>query len=251
MSTVSCRERPRPSAAGEIIEDDAPPGRYSRQGRAVVFRRPLTAQAAVLQELRRSILEGELKPGTQIVQDAFAERLGLSRVPVREALKILEGEGQVRYSPHRGYFVTELDISELLEIYRIRELLETETVRNATPKLTDEDVTRLSSTIDSMAAASEATDIVALTNANREFHFALFTPSGMPRFVRMIRQLWDSSDPYRSLYFADPGHRDVVDAEHRGILDAARARDAEALVRLLDEHRANAITGLKKVLDHA
>jgi DNA-binding GntR family transcriptional regulator len=214
----------------------------------VGFKRPPTAQEAVLEELRRSILEGELKPGAQIVQDAFAERLGLSRVPVREALKILEGEGQVRYSPHRGYFVTELDISELLEIYRIRELLETEVVRVATPRLTEQDVARLTATIDEMAAASSATDIVALTNANRRFHFHLFEPSGMSRFVRMIRQLWDSSDPYRSLYFADPAHRDVVDDEHRDICEVARRRDTEGLVRLLDEHRSHAIEGLKQVL---
>lgn len=217
----------------------------------MAFRRPMTAQAAVLQELRRSILEGELKPGTQIVQDAFAERLGLSRVPVREALKILEGEGQVRYAPHRGYFVTELDISELLEIYRIRELLETEVVREAASRVTDEHMARMRAAIDDMAAANEVTDIVALTNANREFHFTLFEASGMPRFARMIRQLWDSSDPYRSLYFNDPTHRDVVDAEHRGILDAARKRDAEGLVRLLNEHRNHAIQGLKEVLERS
>ncbi|MQA06682.1 MAG: FCD domain-containing protein [Streptosporangiales bacterium] len=212
-----------------------------------MFKRPPTAQEAVLQELRRSILEGELKPGTQIVQDAFAERLGLSRVPVREALKILEGEGQVRYSPHRGYFVTELDISELLEIYRIRELLETEVVCAAAPRLTDEDVARLTAAIDAMAAANEVANIVALTNANRQFHFSLFEASGMHRFVRMIRQLWDSSDPYRSLYFADPAHRAVVDVEHRGIRDAARERDAHTLVRLLNEHRGHAVEGLELV----
>jgi DNA-binding GntR family transcriptional regulator len=217
----------------------------------VGFKRPPTAQEAVLQELRRSILEGELKPGTQIVQDAFAERLGLSRVPVREALKILEGEGQVRYSPHRGYRVTELDVSELLEIYRIRELLETEAVRAAAPRLTEDDVARLGNAIDEMAAANKVTDIVALTNANRRFHFHLFEPSQMPRFVRMIRQLWDSSDPYRSLYFTDPVHRDVVDMEHRGICEAARQRDAEALVRLLNEHRGHAIDALKRVLEQS
>lgn len=217
----------------------------------MAFKRPPTAQEAVLQELRRSILEGELKPGTQIVQDAFAERLGLSRVPVREALKILEGEGQVRYSPHRGYFVTELDLTELLEIYRIRELLETEVVRVAAPRLTDDDLHRLSQAVDDMTAAADVADIVALTNANRRFHFSLFEPSGMPRFVRMIRHLWDSSDPYRSLYFADPVHRDVVDREHRGIREAAEKRDADSLVRLLDEHRGHAIKGLKQVLERS
>ncbi|WP_338090699.1 GntR family transcriptional regulator [Planosporangium thailandense] len=214
----------------------------------MAFKRPPTAQEAVLEELRRAILAGELKPGTQIVQDAFAERLGLSRVPVREALKILEGEGQVRYSPHHGYFVTELDVNELLEIYRIRELLESEAVRLSVPLLGDEDLARLEQAIEDMAEASGRKDIVALTAANRRFHFSLFEPSGMHRMVRLIRQLWDSSDPYRSLYFGEPVHRDAVDREHRQILKAARRRDSEGLVHLLDEHRSHAIDELKKIL---
>lgn len=217
----------------------------------MAFKRPPTAQEAVLEELRRAILAGELKPGTQIVQDAFAERLGLSRVPVREALKILEGEGQVRYYPHHGYFVTELDIDELLEIYRIRELLESETVRAAVPRLSDEDLARMAQAIEDMAEAIDLGDIVSLTAANRRFHFSLFEPSDMPRFIRIIRHLWDSSDPYRSLYFAEPVHRDTVDREHRQILEAAQRRDGEALVRLLNEHRSHAIAGLKKVLEAA
>jgi DNA-binding GntR family transcriptional regulator len=217
----------------------------------VAFKRPPTAQEAVLEELRRAILARELKPGTQIVQDAFAERLGLSRVPVREALKILEGEGQVRYSPHHGYFVAELDVNELLEIYRMRELLEAETVRAAAPLLTEPDLGRINQAIDDMTDANERADIVALTAANRRFHFALFEPSGMPRFVRIIKQLWDSSDPYRSLYFAEPVHRDTVDREHRQICEAARQRDGESLVRLLGEHRSHAIAELKKILESA
>jgi DNA-binding GntR family transcriptional regulator len=215
----------------------------------VAFKRPPTAQEAVLAELRRAILTGELKPGTQIVQDAFAERLGLSRVPVREALKILEGEGQVRYSPHHGYFVAELDVSELLEIYRIRELLESEVVRASASVLSDEDLARMAQAVEDMADANDRADIVALTAANRRFHFSLFEPSGMPRMVRIIRQLWDSSDPYRSLYFAEPMHRDAVDREHRQICEAAGRRDAKALVRLLGEHRSHAIAELKKILE--
>jgi len=86
--------------------------------------RPPTAQEAVLAELRRFITTGRLRPGQQIVQDALAVQLGVSRVPLREALKILEGEGQVTYVAHRGYFVTELSLSDLLEVYRIREILE-------------------------------------------------------------------------------------------------------------------------------
>ena len=97
------------------------------------FRRPPTAQEAVLAELRRAIVTGELAPGEQVLQDALAERFGVSRVPLREALKILEGEGQVTYRPHRGYFVAELDVDDLREVYRIRDLLESEAVRVAVP----------------------------------------------------------------------------------------------------------------------
>ncbi|HVQ18393.1 MAG TPA: GntR family transcriptional regulator, partial [Actinomycetes bacterium] len=107
------------------------------------FRRPPTAQEAVLSELRRAIMTGELRPGEQVLQDALAEKFGVSRVPLREALKILEGEGQVTYQPHRGYFVAELDAVDLVEVYRIRDLLESEAARVAVPLLTAADLTRL------------------------------------------------------------------------------------------------------------
>ena len=106
------------------------------------FHRPLTAQQAVLAELRRAMLAGELTPGSQIVQEAIAERLGVSRVPIREALRILEGEGQVIYVPHHGYSVAELNLDELLEIQRIRELLEPEVTRKTLRQLGDEDLAR-------------------------------------------------------------------------------------------------------------
>lgn len=213
-----------------------------------MFKRPPTAQEAVLVELRRAIVEGELAPGTQIVQEALAERLGLSRVPIREALKILEGEGQVSYAPHRGYFVTELNLDELLEVYRIRQLLETEAVRQAVPVLGDDDINRMLEAVEEMVRASELDDLVAMTAANRRFHFALIEPAQMPRLTRMVRQLWDSTDPYRSLYYTEEVNRKTVDREHRDIVAAARERDTEQVVLLLDEHRDHAITRLRQVL---
>lgn len=212
------------------------------------FRRPPTAQEAVLAELRRAIVEGDLPPGTQVVQETLAERLGVSRVPIREALKILEGEGQVSYSPHRGYFVTELDLAELLEVYRIRQLLENEAVRTAVPRLAEEDLARMAEAITDMGRASDAEDLVAMTAANRRFHFALLEPAGMPRLIRLVRQLWDATDSYRSLYFTVPSNRDTVDREHREILAAAEDRDAQRLVALLDTHRDNAIAHLSGIL---
>jgi DNA-binding GntR family transcriptional regulator len=215
---------------------------------ARIFRRPPTAQEAVLGELRRSILEGTLAPGVQILQDRIAAELGVSRVPVREALKLLEGEGRVSYSPHRGYFVTELDIGELIEVYHIRGILETEAVKRAMESLTEDDRERMHAAVAEIEQAHEADDIIWITAANRRFHFALIDPCGMPRLVRIIRQLWDDTDPYRSVYFGERQHRDLVNEEHRGILDAVDAGDAESVVGLLMEHRVHAVESLRRLL---
>lgn len=102
---------------------------------AVQKRRPQTAQQFVLEELRRAITSGELRPGGPIRQEALAARFEVSRVPLREALKALEAEGLVVHHVHRGYFVAELSLADLEEIYRIRELLETEAVRTAVRRL--------------------------------------------------------------------------------------------------------------------
>src|ERR671926_364153 len=104
------------------------------------YSRPPTSQEAVLGEIRRAIMSRELQPGERVRQEQLAERLNVSRVPVREALKVLEAEGQVTYQAHRGYTVVELSLAELEEIYLARRLLETETTRRAVPRV-DADLT--------------------------------------------------------------------------------------------------------------
>jgi DNA-binding GntR family transcriptional regulator len=220
----------------------------AKSDRAPGFRRPPTAQEAVATELRREIVSGELPPGTQILQDRVAEQFGVSRVPVREALKMLEGEGQISYEPHRGYFVTELDIGELIEVYHIRNVLEAEAVRYAIPRMTSEDDERLEAALLDTEEATKQDDIVALTAANRRFHFALIEPCGMSRLVRIIRQLWDSTDPYRSVYFVAREHREKIDNDHRAIIDAVIARETERVVALLADHRSGTVASLQQML---
>ena len=215
---------------------------------APAFTRPMTAQEAVLGELRRRLVGGMLRPGDQIRQDALAEELGVSRVPVREAMRILEGEGQIAYTPHRGYFVAELDVEELAEIYRLRDILETEAVRVGFHALTEADTERMAQSMDEMREDAVADNIAALTVSNRTFHFTLFASSGMNRLLRILAQLWDSSDPYRSMYFSNPEHLRIMEAEHEAIWKAVVARDEKLLLRLLEEHRAHAVPALRKVL---
>ncbi len=210
--------------------------------------RPPTVNAYVLAELRKSIATGGLPPGRQVRQDAFAEELSVSRVPIREALKILEGEGLVSYEPHRGYFVTKLSLGDLREVYRIRELLEAEAITEGTPKLSGADIERLTDLSGDIERCAVAEDIAGMTTANRQFHFTLFGASAMPRLIRLLRVLWDATDAYRSLYYTEPGNRDRVCAEHTAMIAAARSGDADAVVRLAATHRVAAVQALAAVV---
>jgi DNA-binding GntR family transcriptional regulator len=216
---------------------------------SATFQKPPTAQEAVLAELRRFIVTGRLRPGEQFVQDALAAELGVSRVPLREALKILEGEGQVTYVAHRGYFVTQLSLSDLLEVYRIREILEAEAVRVGLPQMTTEDVDRLEEAEREVQIAGAAADVVKMTQANRRFHFALIEACGLPRLVRIIGLLWDGTEVYRSVYFTEADNRELVEAEHRDLVAAVKAGDLERTLHVLERHRQHAIAALRPVLE--
>jgi len=205
------------------------------------YRRPPTAQEAVLAEIRRAIVSGELRPGQPIRQSVVAERLGVSRVPVREALKILQGEGQVEYQAHHGYVVTRLDLDDLREVYRIRQLLESEAARISVPAFTAADIAALSAAASDVDRAADVEDYEAMSEANRRFHFLLVEGAGMDRLTHLVRILWDATDVYRSFYYRDASSRYRVRAEHAGIVKAAEHHDAEAVVRLLDDHRQHAI----------
>ena len=216
---------------------------------AAEFTRPQTAQQAVLEALRRLILTGELPPGAPIVQDALADRFSVSRVPIREALKILEGEGHVTYTAHRGYAVTKLAVADLFEIYELRGILESAVAAQAVPQMDDEHLTRMRRAMSSMDDAADAKDLIALGVGNREFHFAVLAPSRMPRALRMIKQLWDTTDPYRTLYFVKPINRETVNAEHAQIFEACEQRDPQRVVALLDAHRNHAVEDLRAMTE--
>ena len=208
----------------------------------------ITAQEGVLREVRALIAAGKLSPGQQVVQDSLAATLGVSRVPLREALKVLEGEGQVIYHPHRGYFVADLSVADLVEVYRIRSILEDEALRVGVPLLTDEDIEYFEDLLADVELAAKSGDVALVTAANRRFHFALFESSNMPRLVRMIRNQWDATDAYRGVYFASETNLDQMNHEHRGMLEALRERDVERAIGLQEAHRENSVSVVSQVI---
>lgn len=212
-------------------------------------KRPPTAQAFVLAELRRMIIAGEVQPGQPLRQDALATRLGVSRVPLREAFKTLEGEGQIVHEPHRGFKVAQLSLADLLEVYRIRQVLETEAARAAVERADEAPLQEIRQAAADVEAASAAGDIMAMTEANRRLHFTLLSSAGMPRLERLIQVLWDATDTYRFVYYGTPANRQRVELEHALIIEAFTARDAERLVQQLDGHRDHAVDALRAFLD--
>lgn len=207
-----------------------------------------TAQQHALDWLRRLIVAQELRPGQRVNQEHLAERIGLSVAPVREALRVLEQEGQVTYLPRRGYFVTELRIQDLREIYELRRILEERAIRAALPVLDDEALARIRQAAADCADAVDSRDVAAELAANRRFHFAMLEASSQPHTLRIIRLLWDSTDAYRALYYNFPEERRAAIDAHDRILDAIVSRDADRLVGELDEHRQRALDVLASIL---
>lgn len=211
------------------------------------FVKPKTAQQAVFDQLRHEITTGALPPGSPIVQESLAQRLNVSRIPIREALKRLEAEEYVSYAPHFGYHVTQLTLEELSEVFRLRDLLEEELIRDAMPAADDELVVEMRAAMAEMDRYAGAEDLVPLGIANRRFHVLTFARSGMERTKRIVTQLWNTADAYRPLY-ADLMDMSKVNAEHEQMVEAMAERDLERLVALNHEHRLRAIDHLRRVL---
>jgi DNA-binding GntR family transcriptional regulator len=209
---------------------------------------PQTTPQHALERLRRAVVAGELRPGDRIRQEEVAGELGVSVASVREALTVLEQEGQVRYAPRRGYFVAELDVADLEEIYDLRRLLETRAARLALPALDGAALARMREAAAACVLAADVADVAAELDANRRFHFALLDAPGRPHSLRLIRLLWDATEPYRALYYSSPAERRRSLAAHERILAAAEDRDPDRLVAELDAHREEALRVLRGIL---
>jgi DNA-binding GntR family transcriptional regulator len=190
----------------------------------------------VYRTLRAEILANTLRPGTELLEVGLAERLGVSRGPVREALGRLASEGLVTIQSRRGTLVAGLSKQAFLEAYQVREALEGLSVRLATPRLRPTDVRALERLIAAMQRASERNDVARFFEKNAAFHRLFVDLSGNQRLQAMHRHLIGEMGRYARLSLALRGNMTRSIAEHRAILDAARAGQTERAVELVGEH---------------
>jgi DNA-binding GntR family transcriptional regulator len=207
-------------------------------------RLPRTAEGIAAAELRAAIVRGDLAPGDKIRQEATAKELGMSLIPLREALKTLASEGVVTYEPQRGYFVRELPLERVRELYLARNLLEAEVERLAVPKLDDRALEIMRAQVRAQQRAVADRDAVEMIAANRIFHFTIFQLCGNSWLVRFVAQLWDALDPYRVLSYRrmwlqpdDELLPEEILAEHDRILEALESGDRDSALMLMCEHR--------------
>ena len=184
--------------------------------------------------LREAIMRGTLKGGQPLRQDELANRFGLSRIPVREALRQLEGEGLVTVQPHRGTVVSQISGDELHELCEIRVALETMALRLAIPRLDDETLNRAAAIL---VETDGETNVLEHWSANNwRFHATLYEPARRPRLLSMIKTLHDTVDRYLRLHVSILNYKTKGQAEHWGILDACRRRESAEAIALLDQH---------------
>jgi DNA-binding GntR family transcriptional regulator len=191
--------------------------------------------ARVASYVRDLILRDELRPGDRIRQEDIADRFGASRLPVREALRMLEAEGLTEHEPNKGARVPQLTMHELEVIYRMRERLEPLALTESLPRLDDDDHARLEDVQDRIEAN---TDLDRFLELDREFHLGTYSGCHIDPLNAIVTRLWNSTQHYRRAYVALSGQERmwVVNSEHRLILDAVVRRDAPDAERFLEGH---------------
>lgn len=192
------------------------------------------------ERIRSMVIEGEVPPGARLGQVELAEQLGISRTPVREALRRLTGEGLAEFVPNRGFRAASPSIDDVLRRLEVRSLVEPGIARLAAARRSDADLERMHEAIERERAA--ATRIEA-HDASRDFHITLAQAAGNRELVSVLEAMWIVEIGRRLLSAratsADWRHFDV--AEHRAIATAVASRDGELAARLMSEHVAEAL----------
>ena len=184
------------------------------------------ASGRIADALREEILSGALGPGERIRQEEVAERLGGSRLPVREALRILETEGLVEIEPHKGARVPRLDRQEVEVLSRMRERLEPLALLQSMARLDAGEIAAIEAVQDRIERGVTVPEFLVL---DREFHLATYSACQAEHLTATVQRMWNATQHYRRAFMqlAGPGRQWIVNAEHRLILDAIRRADEE------------------------
>lgn len=207
-----------------------------------------TKNQVVYEKLRQRIIRGTIKPGQKLVMASLAKSLGFSETPIREAVRRLESDGYVTFTPHAGAIVTEINDRELSEIYLIRISLEALATRLAVPCISKNDVAWLVRKNEEMKVAVEENRYESLARLNKEFHLRIYRTAPTPRLYKMISDLWDAFERWPSIFSFVPERAASAIAEHEKIIDALSTSNVDQADKLMKEQKTNTLKALQNYM---
>jgi DNA-binding GntR family transcriptional regulator len=207
-----------------------------------------TIASMTVEALRERILRGDYPEGEPLRQDAVADDLGVSRIPVREALRQLEAEGLVTFNPHRGAVVSSLSLDEIAELFELRAELECDLISRAIPKMTKDHVDRANEVLDEFESALRDGEAARWGPLNLRFHAALYAPANRNLTMGILQKLHHHSDRYFRMQMFLAHGAEKANEEHRGIAAAVAHKNVEKATRLMRAHILGAGESLRTLL---
>jgi len=198
--------------------------------------------SGIFERLRRLILEGEYGPNERLVEEQLAERLGVSRTPIRQALTMLEAEGLVEITPNKGAMVCSFTIEDVWDVYDLRAVLEGHAARRAADCIEEDEMARLCSLAEEMENelpgrfSDHEEEIRWLVATNQAFHGTIVTASRNGRLEKLIRRTVEVPLMFKAFYWYGPRERAISNHYHRQILGALKAGDGERAEIIMREH---------------
>ena len=199
----------------------------------------LPLRDVVFNTLRQAILTGELKPGERLMELHLANRLGVSRTPIREAIRMLELEGLVTMIPRKGAEVSRISKQDISDVLEVRGSLDALAVRLACERITDEEIALLEDAAEAFVNAVHTEDLTAVAKADVVFHDRIIASSKNKRLIQMVNNLAERVYRYRMEYLKDTKKHENLILEHEEILNHIRKRDTKHAQEAILKHVNN------------
>ena len=208
----------------------------------------LPLRDVVFNTLREAILKGELKPGERLMELQLASKLGVSRTPIREAIRMVEQEGLAVTIPRKGAEVAKMTEKDMEDVLEIREALDELAAKIACNKITEEQLKRLNEIKEEFEDSTRTNEVKRIAEADVSFHDVIYDATGNPKLVNMLNNLREQIYRYRVEYLKDEKNYPILIKEHEDIMKALSARDKEEVVKAMHVHIANQATAVKEII---
>lgn len=208
----------------------------------------LPLRDVVFNTLREAILKGELKPGERLMELQLAAKLGVSRTPIREAIRMLEQEGLAVTIPRKGAEVARMTEKDMEDVLQIRAALDELAVQLAAEKITQEELVRMEESRKNFEASLETDDVKQIAQADVEFHDIIYQATGNAKLVTMLNNLREQMYRYRVEYLKDEKSYPRLLKEHEDIVESLKKRDKKHVSEVMRVHVKNQAEAVKDMI---